>query len=36
MNETCDFSCEQIAELRGMSYEDVCRQTTENGNVYLN
>ena len=21
---------EQIAELRGMSYEDVCRQTTEN------
>ena len=25
---------EQIAELRGMSYEDVCRQTTENERLF--
>ena len=34
--ERVTLVAEQIAELRGMSYEDVCRQTTENANVYLN
>ena len=28
--ERVTLVAEQIAELRGMSYEDVCRQTTEN------
>lgn len=30
MNQNVTLVAEQIAELRGMSYEDVCHQTTEN------